>query len=147
MDTILGYIESGVSDGAEIVTGGKRREGQGLFVEPTILARAPADSRVVKEEIFGPVLTATPFDDIDEAIRLANDTPYGLAGAVHTTSLAHAHGVAKALKAGYVWINNHDTTYSSLPFGGYKQSGWGREDGIQGLEAYLETKSVVAKLY
>ena len=147
MDRILGYIESGILDGAELLTGGKRRGEQGFFVEPTILSRTPADSKVVREEIFGPVLSAMPFDDVADAIKSANDSRYGLAGAVYTTSLARAHSIAKAVQAGYVWINTHHVMDSSLPFGGYKESGWGREDGAQGLDGYLETKTVVARLY
>ena len=147
LDRILGYIESGVSDGATLLTGGKRRGDTGFFIEPTILAEAPASSKLMREEIFGPVLAATRFDDVDEAIRQANDTRYGLAAAVYTNSLGKAHGIAKAIEAGYVWINTHHVMDFSLPFGGYKESGWGREDGAQGIEGYLETKTVVARLY
>lgn len=147
LDRVLSYIDTGVAEGAELATGGKRCGDTGFFVEPTILSRAPADARVVREEIFGPVLSAMPFDDLDWAIRQANDTRYGLAGAVYTTSLDKAHRVARSVRAGNVWINCHSVQDFWLPFGGYKESGWGRERGAQGLDAFMETKSVVARLY
>jgi phenylacetaldehyde dehydrogenase len=147
MDRILGYIDSGVAEGAEVTAGGKRRGDAGFFVEPTILSRAPADAKVVREEIFGPVLSAMPFDDLDWAIKQANNTPYGLAGAVYTTSLEKAHTVARAVRAGSFWINCYSVQDFWLPFGGYKESGWGRERGAMGLDAFMETKSVVARLY
>lgn len=146
-DRIMGYVESGVSEGAELVTGGKRRGRVGFFIEPTILSRAPADATVIREEIFGPVLSAMPFDDLDWAVQQANNTRYGLAGGVYTSSLEKAHTVARAVKAGNFWINCHSVQDFWLPFGGYKESGWGRERGEMGLEAFMETKSVVARLY
>ena len=146
-DRVMAYIDSGVAEGAEVATGGKRRGDTGFFIEPTILSHAPADARVVREEIFGPVLSAMPFDDLDWAIEQANASRYGLAGAVYTTSLAKAHSVARAIRAGTIWINTHRPTEFWTPFGGYKESGWGREGGAQGLDAYMETKSVIARLY
>ncbi|KKC26648.1 aldehyde dehydrogenase family protein [Sphingomonas sp. SRS2] len=146
-DRIMGYIDSGVSEGGEIATGGKRRGDTGFFIEPTILSNVPADSKVVREEIFGPVLSALPFDDLDWAIKEANNSRYGLAGAVYTTSFAKAHIVARSVKAGTFWINAHRPTDFWMPFGGYKESGWGREGGAMGVDAFLETKSVVARLY
>jgi len=101
----------------------------------------------VREEIFGPVLSAMPFDDLDWAIGQANNSPYGLAGSVYTSSLTTAYTVARAVRAGTFWINTHRPQDFALPFGGYKESGWGREGGLQGVEAYLETKSVIARLY
>jgi acyl-CoA reductase-like NAD-dependent aldehyde dehydrogenase len=147
LDRILGYIDRGIAAGAQVAAGGKRREGSGFFVEPTILSQVRPDAEVMRDEIFGPVLSATPFDDLDWAIREANNTHYGLAGAVFTTSLAKAHTVARAVRAGNFWINCYSVQDFSLPFGGYKESGWGRERGAQGLDAFLETKSVVARLY
>lgn len=145
-DSIMRYIESGVAEGAELTTGGKRRGEKGFFIEPTVLSRVPRDAKVVREEIFGPVLSAMPFDDLDWAIKEANNSRYGLAGAVYTTSLTKAHTIARAVRAGTFWINTHRPTDFWTPFGGYKESGWGREGGAQGLEAYMETKSVIARL-
>tara|TARA_R110000782_G_scaffold78276_10_gene155774 strand:- start:5205 stop:6686 length:1482 start_codon:yes stop_codon:yes gene_type:complete len=147
LDRILGYIESGVADGAEITSGGKRRGESGFFVEPTILSHAPAEAQVMRDEIFGPVLSAMPFDDLDWAIQQANKSRYGLAGAVYTTSLEKAHKMARAVRCGNFWINCYSVQDFWLPFGGYKESGWGRERGAMGLEAFMETKSVVARLY
>lgn len=147
LDRIIGYIDSGVADGGEVAVGGGRIDSAGYFVQPTILSQVPADAKVVCEEIFGPVLSAMPFDDLGWAIKEANNTHYGLAGAVYTTSLEKAHTLARAVRAGSVWINGHSMNDMSLPFGGFKESGWGREQGEEGLGAYLETKSVVARLY
>jgi phenylacetaldehyde dehydrogenase len=146
-DRVMGYIQSGVADGAEVTAGGRRCGDVGFFIEPTILSRPPPEAAVVREEIFGPVLSAMPFDDLDWAIRQANNTRYGLAGTVYTTSLSKAHTIARAVRSGSFWINCHSVGDLSLPFGGYKESGWGRENGEQGLDAYLETKSVIARLY
>jgi phenylacetaldehyde dehydrogenase len=146
LERVTQLITSGLDEGAELVTGGKRTGEKGYFVEPTIFARPRPDSRIVKEEIFGPVLTATPFDDIDEIVKTANDTSYGLASAVWTNDINKAHYVAKKLQAGFVWINCAFVSDPSLPGGGYKQSGWGRELGQEGLDAYLQTKSVFAAL-
>lgn len=146
-DRVMAYIESGVAEGCEVTTGGGRRGDVGYFIEPTILSQAPADARVVREEIFGPVLSAMPFDDLDWAIQEANKSRYGLAGAVYTTSLSRAHLVARSVRAGTIWINTHRPTDFWTPFGGYKESGWGREGGAEGLDAFMETKSVVARLH
>ncbi|MCE0768452.1 aldehyde dehydrogenase family protein [Pseudonocardia kujensis] len=147
LDRVLGYIDSGVAEGARVTTGGSRVGDTGFFVEPTVLADVPAGAKVVREEIFGPVLSAMPFDDLDWAIAQANDSPYGLGGSVYTRSLATAHTVARAVRAGTFWINTGRPQDFTMPFGGYKESGWGREGGLQGVEAYLETKSVIARLY
>jgi aldehyde dehydrogenase (NAD+) len=144
---VLGYIDEGKRDGVEVVTGGYRLDRTGYFVHPTVLTNVdPATSRLYKEEIFGPVVTILPFDDEDEAVALANDTSYGLAATAWTTNLARAHRVAKRLKAGTVSLNCQLVFDHAVPFGGYKQSGWGHEFGREGVEAYLQTKSVWAQL-
>ncbi|HTT82842.1 MAG TPA: aldehyde dehydrogenase family protein [Rhizomicrobium sp.] len=146
MDRVTGLIASGLDEGAEIVTGGKRVGNTGYFIQPTIMINPDPGARIVREEIFGPVLTAMPFDDIDEIAKEANDTTYGLASAVWTKDISKAHLLAKKLQAGFVWINCEFVSDPSLPGGGYKQSGWGREMGQEGLDAYLQTKSVFAAL-
>jgi phenylacetaldehyde dehydrogenase len=140
-DRVVGYIESGRSDGAEILVGGPR-DGSGYYVEPTVLANVDASMRVVREEIFGPVLAAMAFDDVDQVVEAANATTYGLAASVWTRDVAKAHDTARKLRAGRVGINVHGLPDVTMPTGGYKQSGWGRELGPEGLDAYLETKSV-----
>lgn len=145
LDTVLGYLKSGKEQGATAVTGGGRSGEVGYFVEPTVLVDTTPDMRVVREEIFGPVVTAIPFDDIDDIIRTANDTNYGLAAGVWTSDVSKAHNVAAQLKAGTVWINSYHVLDPALPFGGYKQSGWGREHGAAVLDAYTETKTVILK--
>jgi phenylacetaldehyde dehydrogenase len=140
-DRVLGYIESGIAEGGEVVTGGSFSD-RGYFVEPTVLAGANPDMKAVREEIFGPVLAVMPFSDADAVIAQANDTEYGLAGSVWTSNIHRAHRVADALRAGRVGINVHAWPEISMPTGGYKQSGWGRELGPEGLDAFMETKSV-----
>jgi acyl-CoA reductase-like NAD-dependent aldehyde dehydrogenase len=130
-----------------VTTGGGRHGTSGFFVEPTVLWNTPADATVVREEVFGPVLAALPFDDLDWAIAAANNSRYGLAGSVYTTSLTTAHTVARAVRAGTIWINTHRPSDFWTPFGGYKESGWGREGGAEGLDAFMESKSVIARLY
>lgn len=146
MDRVSKFMDSGRKEGVEVATGGNRIGQQGYFFEPTVLVRTNKDHTVVKEEIFGPVLTAMPYDDINDIIGEANDTPYGLAAGVWTKDVSKAHLIAKKLNAGTVWINCWHTFDVSAPFGGYKQSGWGREFGKEGIEAYTETKSVITKL-
>jgi phenylacetaldehyde dehydrogenase len=143
---VTNLIASGIDEGAELVTGGKRVGDKGYFVQPTILANPRPSARVVREEIFGPVLTVTPFDDLDDIAQVANDTTYGLASAIWTRDISKAHLLAQKLQAGFVWVNCQFASDPSLPAGGYKQSGWGRELGKEGLDAYLETKSVFISL-
>jgi len=141
------YIEAGRKAGAEIVRGGKpaARDG-GYFVEPTIFANVTADMTIVREEIFGPVLVATPFDDLDAVVRQANDTRYGLGAGVFTNDVSKAHYLASRLQTGNVWVNCYGTVHPSLPFGGHKESGWGREMGTEGMDAFLEKKAVFVRL-
>ena len=144
---VMGYIDEGKSDGVEVVAGGHRLDRKGYFVHPTVLTNVdPATSRLYKEEIFGPVVPIIPFDDDDEAVALANDTTYGLAATAWTTNLGRAHRLAKRLQAGTVSLNCQLVFDHDVPFGGYKQSGWGHEFGHEGVDAYMKTKSVWAQL-
>jgi acyl-CoA reductase-like NAD-dependent aldehyde dehydrogenase len=145
-DRVTGYIETGLSEGAEIVSGGQPIDGKGFFVSPTLFANVHAGMKIVQEEIFGPVLVATPFDDLEEVPALANATNYGLGGGIYTTNINTAHKLAARIETGNVWINCYSMLDAAMPFGGYKESGWGRELSAEGLDAYLETKSVWVKL-
>ncbi len=145
---VTGFINSGRTEGAEVVTGGKVSSEQGYFVEPTVLAKTNRDMRVVREEIFGPVVCIQSFDDadLDVVAKFANDTEYGLQASVWTRDLSVAHRMARKIKAGTICINAHNYGDPAWPFGGYKQSGWGREMGKEVMEHYTETKSVAARL-
>lgn len=147
LNRVLGYIELGKEEGATVLCGGKRMEGAGYFVEPTIFTDTTPNMRIVQEEIFGPVLVIQTFETEEEAIALANGTKYGLAGAVFTSDVAKAHRVIKRLRAGITWINTYHYTYNEAPWGGYKQSGIGRELGTYGYDEYLETKQVNVSLH
>jgi phenylacetaldehyde dehydrogenase len=146
LNRVLGFLQAGEKEGAQAVVGGKRHGDTGYFVEPTVLINTKPGMKVVDEEIFGPVVCAQPFEEIEEVEAQANNTSYGLAGAVWTTDMSKAHRLARAMKAGTVWVNCYNIFDAALPFGGYKQSGWGREMGREVLEHYTETKSVVIKV-
>ncbi len=149
---VTGFINSGRADGARVTTGGKSGAdasgGGGWFVQPTVMAETTPNMQVVREEIFGPVLVASRYDDddLDRIAKQANDTIYGLAGSIWTRDLSTAHKMARRIRAGAIWINCHNVFDASLPFGGYKQSGWGREMGEEVLHNYLEVKAVTAAL-
>lgn len=145
-DRVLGYIESAREDGATVATGGRAHGDVGYFVEPTLVIHASPRMRVSREEIFGPVLVATPVDDLDDLAALANDTEFGLSAAIWTRDVSAAHRLARRLKAGTVTINTGMVTGPNLPFGGFKQSGWGREGGAEGIAAYTESKTVITAL-
>lgn len=148
LDRVRGYVESGSREGAEVVVGGQPIEGKGYFMQPTVLAQTRREMRVVREEIFGPVVCAMPMDDedLERIARVANDTDYGLSSNIWTRDISLAHKLARKIKAGTVRINGGSGLDYALPFGGYKQSGWGRENGREGVEAYTEVKSVSVAL-
>ena len=142
--TVLGYIEKGKSEGAQLVVGGKPAQvnGKGFFVEATVFDGVKPEMTIAREEIFGPVLAVLAFDDVEEGIALANQSMYGLAAGIWTRDVSKAHRVARAIRAGTVWVNTYNLYDSAAPFGGYKQSGFGRDLGREGLDGYLETKTV-----
>ena len=141
-DKILGYIETGKQEGAKLVTGGERCGERGYFIKPTIFDAVDNNMRIAKEEIFGPVVSAITFDDVDEVVRQGNLSVYGLAAAVWTRDIKKAHRLARDLKAGTIWINTYNAFDAASPFGGFKQSGFGRELGVHALELYTHVKSV-----
>jgi acyl-CoA reductase-like NAD-dependent aldehyde dehydrogenase len=140
---VHGFVERGLEEGAEVVAGGEPQDGPGAFYPPTVLAKVDNKMTVAQEEIFGPVVTITPFEDEKDAIRIANDVRYGLMATVWTGDPARGHRVAARIKSGTVGINMPYSAFPGIPFGGYKQSGFGRELGLETLELYLETKSVI----
>ncbi len=141
-ERVLGYIESGRKDGAKVVVGGDAPSSPGYFVKPTVLANVRPDMKVVREEIFGPVVVAQRFEDLDEIAALANDTPYGLAASIWSRDVSTVHRLVPKIRAGTVWVNCHNFVDPAMPFGGFKQSGFGRESGRAVFELYTELKSV-----
>jgi aldehyde dehydrogenase (NAD+) len=145
-DRIMNYIDIGKKEGATVETGGERHGKEGYFIQPTIFSNVTADMQIMQEEIFGPVVSISKFKDEEEVIRHANNSIYGLAAAVHTKDLNTAINVSNALKAGTVWVNTYNTLHHQLPFGGYKESGIGRELGEAALANYTQTKTVSINL-
>jgi len=146
--SVMEYIEAGKSEAGTPVCGGgiPAGSGRGYFVEPTIFDNVPESSRIYREEVFGPVLTVTAFDGVEELIAAANDTPYGLAASIWTRDVATGQRLSRQVKAGTVWVNVHNFVFNQAPYGGFKQSGIGRELGREGLEAYTEVKNVITWL-
>ncbi len=143
-DKVMGYINGGVDSGAEIVTGGEQAGELGTFVTPTVIAKTRPEMAIVQEEIFGPVVVAAPIESMEDVPPIANDTRYGLAASIWTQDLSAATRLASSIKAGTVWVNCHLMFDAALPIGGYKESGWSRDSGMQAVENYLETKTVCA---
>jgi phenylacetaldehyde dehydrogenase len=146
MDRVMGYIEKGKRDGASVAVGGNAAAANGYYVNPTVLVDVKPSMSIVREEIFGPVLVAQRFDTLDEVAKAANDTTYGLAASIWTKDVSAMHRLAAKIKAGTVWGNCHAVIDPALPFGGFKQSGIGREQGREGIEAYTELKTVIIQL-
>jgi phenylacetaldehyde dehydrogenase len=143
---VCGFLDSGIAEGARVVAGGHRAGERGYFVEPTVLVDTTPDMKVVREEIFGPVVSAMPFTDHEHVLPAANETNFGLAAGIWTRDVSHAHRIAAELQAGTVWVNTYNVFDAALPFGGFKESGWGREMGREVLDNYLETKAVCIQL-
>ncbi|HKM86143.1 MAG TPA: aldehyde dehydrogenase family protein [Terriglobales bacterium] len=146
LQRVCNYLEIGMAEGAKAASGGRKISGKGYFVEPTVLVNTKDYMKVVQEEIFGPVVAAIPFDDPEELVSRANDSVYGLAAGVWTNDISKAHRTAALLRAGTVWINCYNIFDAALPFGGYKQSGWGREMGKDVLSLYTQTKAVCVRM-
>ena len=146
LNRVCGFLESGFTEGAKATVGGKRKGDKGYFVEPTVLVNTNDRMKVVQEEIFGPVVTAIPFKDENDLVTQANNSVYGLAAGIWTRDINRAHTVAAEMRAGTVWINCYNIFDAALPFGGFKQSGWGREMGHDALELYTEKKAVCARI-
>lgn len=146
LSKILKYVESGKSQGATVVTGGARADGKGYFVKPTIFADVKKDMDIVREEIFGPVVTLIKFDTVDEAVELANDSDYGLAAGIHSADVNKCIDVANRVKAGTVWVNTYNDFHPMVPFGGFSASGIGREMGEEVLHEYTQVRAVRMKI-
>jgi aldehyde dehydrogenase (NAD+) len=145
-DKVMGYIESGRAEGANLVCGGERVGNRGYFIQPTVFADVQDDMKIAREEIFGPVMSIIPFKTLDEVVARANRTTYGLAAAVWTHDITKAHAIADGVRAGTVWVNCYNVLDTRAPFGGFKQSGIGRELGEYGLQQYTEVKTVIVKI-
>ena len=143
---VVSYVDGALRDGAEVIAGGARTQGDGYFLEPTVLGSVHDQMTIAREEIFGPVVSVMPFDDEAEVIRRANDTTFGLAAGVWTSNVARAHRFANAVNAGAVWVNCYNVFDAALPFGGFRQSGWGKEMGGEALDGYLQSKAVTVSL-
>ena len=139
---VLGYIESGRKEGASIAAGGEAVSHPGYYVKPTVLVSVKPQMKVVREEIFGPVVVAQRFDELDEVVKAANDSPYGLGASIWTNNLSAAHRLIPRIKAGTIWVNCHNLVDPNMPFGGFKASGLGREHGRSVMDLYTELKSV-----
>jgi phenylacetaldehyde dehydrogenase len=146
LERVQSYLDVGRAEGAEIAAGGDRIGDTGFFLEPTVFVNVKPEMKVVREEIFGPVVVAQPFDDLDEIARVANDSPYGLGAGIWTKDLSIAHRLARRIESGAIYVNCYQPTDAAMPFGGFKQSGWGREHGEQALELYTEQKGVFVQL-
>ena len=146
MERVLSYVDAGKSEGARLNSGGSRVGNLGYYVEPTVFSCVSSDMKIAREEIFGPVLSIISFKDEEDAVLKGNDTEYGLASAVWTRDVSRAHRIAQALKAGRVWINTYAENDPVMSFGGYKQSGYGREMGAESIEAFTQTKSIFMRL-
>jgi len=145
-ERVMGFIDGARADGASIVTGGQRALNAGYFIQPTLFTDVTPDMRIVREEVFGPVAVAIPYDDLDDAVNQANDTPYGLAASIWSQNLSQVHRLIPRLEAGMVWVNTNNMLDAALPLGGYKQSGYGRDLGRAAVESYTEVKSVCMAL-
>jgi phenylacetaldehyde dehydrogenase len=146
LQRVLSYIEKGKQDGGRLLTGGTRVGDRGFFVKPTVFSNLDPASACVREEIFGPVLVATPYNDVDAVVEAANDTEYGLAASVWSRDVSFVHRITRRLQAGTVWVNCHGLLDATMPFGGFKQSGIGRESGLNGVELYTEVKTVLMRI-
>jgi len=145
-DKVMGYIDSGRKEGAKLVCGGDRVGNRGYFIQPTVFADVQDNMKIAEEEIFGPVMSIIPFKSVDEVVARANNTAYGLAAAVWTRDIKKAHAISNSVRAGTVWVNCYNVLDTRAPFGGFKQSGIGRELGEYGLQQYTEVKTVISKL-
>jgi phenylacetaldehyde dehydrogenase len=139
---VMDYIGIGRAEGGRVLAGGGAGDGAGYFVQPTVFAGLRPDARIVREEIFGPVVVAQPFDSLDDAVRLANDSAFGLGASLWSNDLARVQSLIPRIAAGTIWVNTHNMLDPNMPFGGFKQSGIGREHGRAVLDLYLEKKSV-----